>query len=77
MKTGPSGPEWVRGRSQVAGLGKDAADRQVSYASKYVRRCNTIARDVPTQGFHSDDCLRAKEHLGRPLPSCSISDNVQ
>jgi len=61
----------ARGPSQVAGLGKDAAYRRVSHASKYVKRCNTIAWDVPTRDFNSDDCLRAKEHLGRPLPSCS------
>ena len=41
--------QGARGLSQVDSLGKDAADRLISHASKYVKRCSTMTRDVPIQ----------------------------
>ncbi len=50
INTGP-GPGWEPGLVIVAGPDKDAADQRVSHASKSVKRCNTIAWDVPTRSF--------------------------
>jgi len=56
--------------------GQDAADWQVSHASKCVRRCIAIACCVLAFTFDSDDCLGAKWLRSCAILCCSTSDNV-
>ena len=59
--------EGARGRPQMAGPGKDAADWQVSHPTKRVKIYIQVACRVLSWTFDSDDCLGAKRHLSRAV----------